>query len=307
MKIFMDVDDVLADFVGGMCRLHDKENPYAEPLDTESAGVWEIEKLLGLTVEEFWTPAGGKFWGGLELMPDGKSILSLAENAVGAENVCLLTTPPLNPESASGKIWWIERCLPNYNRRFLIGPPKQFCAHKDAILIDDADHNVDAFVKAGGKAILVPRAWNSAWRYRNDVLSYVQNKLDMLNPDTTTTDTAIINPGFTAILSEIQALHDKKSKDYGTDVDPLAAVRACEEYGLPAWIGVQFRLDDKRSRIKNAIKSTLAGEKVVMSNESLEDSLVDRCAYTIIALQLYREGVVEVKPEASDTPTVEVG
>ena len=95
---------------------------------------------------------------------------------------------------------------------------------------------------------------------------------------------------FNAILDDLKAMHDRKGADYGADDDPLANVRVAEEYGIPAWIGVQIRLDDKRSRIKKAVRQILAGQEPTMSNESLEDSLLDRCVYAIIALQLYREG-----------------
>ena len=37
---------------------------------------------------------------------------------------------------------------------------KHFCARPDALLIDDSDHNVEAFLAHGGQAILVPRPWN---------------------------------------------------------------------------------------------------------------------------------------------------
>ena len=94
---------------------------------------------------------------------------------------------------------------------------------------------------------------------------------------------------FSQILSELQALHDRKSADYASDEDPLSNLRGSESYGIPAWIGTQLRLDDKRNRIKKAIRSVLKGNKPKMANESLEDSLLDRCVYSIIALQLFRE------------------
>jgi hypothetical protein len=56
---------------------------------------------------------------------------------------------------------WIEKHLPAYRRRFLIGPRKEFCAHGGSVLIDDSDKNVASFRDAGGLAILYPRPWNS--------------------------------------------------------------------------------------------------------------------------------------------------
>ena len=90
-------------------------------------------------------------------------------------------------------------------------------------------------------------------------------------------------PAFAQILEELQALHDKKNQDYGTEEDPLANVRASEDFGIPAWTGAMIRANDKVTRIKTFCK------KGVLANESLEDSLLDLATYTVIAIQLYRE------------------
>ena len=90
------------------------------------------------------------------------------------------------------------------------------------------------------------------------------------------------NMSFTAILDEIQTLHDKKSSDYGRDVDPYANVRASEDFGIPAWVGTIVRANDKMRRLQ---KFAVAGS---LENESVEDSLIDLAVYAIIALDLYR-------------------
>ena len=51
--------------------------------------------------------------------------------------------------------------------------------------------------------------------------------------------------GFTAILAEIKAMHDKKSQDYGRTNDPYANVRASQDFGIPAWVGTLVRANDK--------------------------------------------------------------
>jgi uncharacterized protein YodC (DUF2158 family) len=86
-----------------------------------------------------------------------------------------------------------------------------------------------------------------------------------------------------AILAELQAMHDKKNKDYGTNEDPLANVRAGEEFGIPAWAAAVLRANDKLVRIKSFLK------KGNLANESVEDSILDSAVYYIIALILYRE------------------
>lgn len=88
---------------------------------------------------------------------------------------------------------------------------------------------------------------------------------------------------FYAIINEITAMHDKKQKDYGTDQDPLANVRASTDYGVPSWIGVLVRMNDKMKRLQKAARG---GQ---LANESVEDSIIDIAVYAIIDLVLYRE------------------
>jgi hypothetical protein len=88
---------------------------------------------------------------------------------------------------------------------------------------------------------------------------------------------------FKQILREMAELHDKKESDYGTEGDPLANIRGSERFDVPAWISCEVRLNDKQQRIHNFIR------KRELANESVEDSLLDRAVYSVIALQLYRE------------------
>lgn len=91
------------------------------------------------------------------------------------------------------------------------------------------------------------------------------------------------DPRFHAILKEMADLHDRKQEDYGTDADPLANIRASQEWGVPAYVGALVRLNDKVHRLKAfARKGSLA-------NESAEDSMIDIAVYAILALVLYRE------------------
>ncbi len=88
---------------------------------------------------------------------------------------------------------------------------------------------------------------------------------------------------FYAVLAEAAKLHDKKQRDYGSDNDPFANVRASEDFGIPAWLGCIIRGNDKVRRIQSfATRGELA-------NESIEDALIDLLVYAGIALVLYRE------------------
>jgi len=88
---------------------------------------------------------------------------------------------------------------------------------------------------------------------------------------------------FEHVLAELQAMQDKKGKDYGTDSDPLANLRASEDFGILAWKGCVLRANDKMRRIQAFVR------KGVLENEPVEDSLLDLAVYAIHALRLYRE------------------
>jgi len=91
------------------------------------------------------------------------------------------------------------------------------------------------------------------------------------------------DPRFHALLREIGDLHDKKQQDYGSDTDPLANVRASQQYGVAPWIGTLVRMNDKVHRLQQFAK------KGALANESAEDSMMDIAVYALIALVLYRE------------------
>lgn len=88
---------------------------------------------------------------------------------------------------------------------------------------------------------------------------------------------------FYAVLAEAARLHDKKQRDYGSDGDPFANVRASEDFGIPGWLGCIVRGNDKVRRLQTYATTG------VLANEGVEDALIDLCVYAAIALVLFRE------------------
>ena len=87
---------------------------------------------------------------------------------------------------------------------------------------------------------------------------------------------------FSLILKEVQAMHDKKSKDYGRPGDPYYNIRGSEDFGIPSWVGAVLRANDKMKRLQ------LAASGGTLANEGVEDSLLDMITYLTIALDEYR-------------------
>jgi 5'(3')-deoxyribonucleotidase len=181
-RVLLDMDGVLVDFVGGICAAHGRENPYLK-----GATGWNTDKALGISEEEFWRPAENPgFWERLEWMPDGRRILDYVIGTIGKQNVYILTSPARSDDDGQdeaechyGKLLWLYRELPSFARkgRLLFGSCKHLCAAKGNILVDDADHNVEAFRAAGGTAVLVPRPWNARHTEKDDAAGLVQREL----------------------------------------------------------------------------------------------------------------------------------
>ena len=157
----LDMDGILTDFMSAAHEYY--EVPYSYSLYPYEYGAWDVipPNDMGMTTRMFWDGLDEDFWAELPWMHDAKELLTILEETFGAENIYILTCPTLNPSCLAGKYRWIKRYMPDYDRRFLIGPSKHLCANPETLLIDDADHNVRLFREAGGQAILVPRKWNA--------------------------------------------------------------------------------------------------------------------------------------------------
>lgn len=167
------MDGVIVDFMKGAHEYHGLEYPN----DNYTDGVGNFTDKLPMSSREFWSPLDGEFWAGLDWTPDGKEIINIVLEYHLVNDVSLLTTPTLHIECASGKMQWIKNNLLRMYRRTIITPAKEMCAHPDALLIDDADHNVNKWRDNGGVAILVPRIWNSRHAEANDTVEILRKEI----------------------------------------------------------------------------------------------------------------------------------
>jgi len=121
-------------------------------------------KLTGreqVDVAMFWEWVTRKMW---ESAPTSHQfwLLEHAANLVGEENVLIATSPTKSADCHYGKYQWMENNLPKWlHRQYSVTPRKSWLAQPGVLLIDDCDMNVNEFQTRGGKAILVPRPWNT--------------------------------------------------------------------------------------------------------------------------------------------------
>lgn len=157
--VFLGLNDVVSSFTDGVCGAHGVRNPY---MNAGNHGNWDLQKLLEMPDKKYFAPMNFTFWASLEKMPDATLILRFA-HSLG--HTIFLSSPVPVAGCRDGMNAWVSR---NYMSHSLVLCPRgavRCLAGPDKWLIDDSDSNVEAFTAHGGKAVLVPRPWNSLKDY----------------------------------------------------------------------------------------------------------------------------------------------
>lgn len=172
---FLDMDGVIADFVGHTCKAHDLPSPYG---DRNCQGIFEMEKCWGMTEEDFWKPlATFEFWADMPKTPEADDIVNHLVKEFGKDNICVLTNPSQYDGCISAKKEWIHRHYPFLAKQMLFGAAKQYLAGPNRFLVDDRDKNIIAFEEFGGRGITVPRDWNRMYHHKDAVMREVMSQL----------------------------------------------------------------------------------------------------------------------------------
>ena len=189
MVILLDMDELLSDFIGGVCRLFGVTRTELEQY--RRLGDWSIVKPLcrvllernpagePLTTNDMWTQIdyeGQGFWRHLKPLPTKKPLLHLAAS-VGDEWY-VVSSPSNHHGCHVGKIEWFKYFVDNnFNSRLILTPNKHLLANKNTVLIDDRYKNIKRFEQAGGKGILFPHEGNHAHKYRHAAIEHVEQSL----------------------------------------------------------------------------------------------------------------------------------
>lgn len=170
MKYLLDMDGVIADFVGGASVVFD--------VDLSQMDNWHIEKFMGLSEAEFWmivNAQGPEFWENLPEYAWTDDLVRL----LGENSFVISTAPSRSPDSAYGKIKWLHRKFgPKFNR-YMLGRQKELMAKSGLVLIDDKEANVEKFRQAGGQAVLFPQMWNYNADRVDNRIGYVAEALGL--------------------------------------------------------------------------------------------------------------------------------
>ena len=111
------------------------------------------------------------------------------------------------------------------------------------------------------------------------------DEMQRLRGDGLTREQPSTSQRFIDLLDEMRRLHESKSKDYGSETDPLANIRQGAEFvGIEPWRGCMVRIADKVQRLKTYCRT---GRLV---HEGVRDTLLDLSAYSLLAIVLFDEG-----------------
>lgn len=179
--IFLDVDDVIVDWVGGAIKLlgYDLEKIKLKWKSLEPRP-WDFFDVIDHTKEDGWAEinnAGPEFWSGLDLLPWANDLIDTCRSFA---TTIFLTSPSEHHSSHSGKAQWMQAMFGRQFRDYLLGSVKCECSHPGALLIDDSPRNCRSFAdpERGGHAILFPALANNLYHIESeDRLSYVKEQL----------------------------------------------------------------------------------------------------------------------------------
>lgn len=148
--ICCDVDDVVADFGGAMCKHFG--------IEQSTVTSWSCHEACGVTEKEWRSWLNSRpiyFWEQLKVMPGAHAFIDFCQSIAP---VTFTTAANFSPSCLYGRKVWMQEHFPNV--KFAVIEEKSLLAQPGRVLIDDADKNVKAFREAGGEAITFPRPWN---------------------------------------------------------------------------------------------------------------------------------------------------
>jgi 5'(3')-deoxyribonucleotidase len=178
VRILLDMDEVLCDFVGGALAAHGwtRERFRRE----HKAGHWEITAALGVTEDVFWATIdarGEAFWRDLRALPWLGDLVAVADRFC-PDRWHVVTAPSRNPVCAAGKVAWLRTIFNERFDRYVITRHKYLLAGPGVVLVDDREETLEKFKEAGGVGVVFPTLHNSMYRHADRSVEYVRERLE---------------------------------------------------------------------------------------------------------------------------------
>lgn len=141
-RLYLDMDEVLADTLDYMCSVFNFENPY---LKEENLGVRSLHELLKKDWRDVWMNLGVDFWANIPPYYWAQDLINYCETLCPNE-VYFLTSPVPDGCCASGKQLWVNKNFPKYTGKLIIAHAKYAVVDQYSVLVDDSEHNERKFL-----------------------------------------------------------------------------------------------------------------------------------------------------------------
>jgi 5'(3')-deoxyribonucleotidase len=168
MRIFLDMDGTLCNFIGAFKELSKGIHPT------------EYENKHGKnTVFKLIDPLGAKYWADMDWLPEGKKLYNYVISNYDINDVYILSAPSRENSSRIGKMQWIKKHTPEIKKNNIILDKykyKYIINDKD-ILIDDMEKYIKPWVKHGGTAIKFENNFNAVKKELKELKKIMENKL----------------------------------------------------------------------------------------------------------------------------------
>jgi len=178
LRIFLDVDGVITNWIKAVAELIDVDMNDKDIREKLKKG-YKFEEIVDIDEEQMWekiNKEGRKFWKNLELTPWAKKLVQEIKNT--NNNLCFLTSPSSHASSLSGKKTFLDKYFQEIN--FIITGEKHFCAHPNALLIDDSVNKIKKFEDWGGNVFFWPDILSFEDK-ENDIDEVIQKLINNIN------------------------------------------------------------------------------------------------------------------------------
>ena len=162
MIIYLDVDEVLADFTGAFVTLYNRRN--GTNWTTDQITGWNFIPILQGN-EKWWdyTETEKGFWRNLPLLPWAHEMVKLASES--GYLWCFCTSLAIcQPDILDDRRNWLHEHFrefdPKVSQRLIVAKRKELVVHEGDALIDDSVTNYDAVRAVGGTVFLLSQPWN---------------------------------------------------------------------------------------------------------------------------------------------------
>jgi hypothetical protein len=148
-KIWVDLDGVLANWHQAACDCFGIEYPTNTVLHREWLAEQTQEAVPTILERLDRHP---RFWEDMQPLPIFPQMITYLDTTFPDWGI--LTKATLSTPSWAGKAAWVRRYLGDrgMHRLVITGGPKHRLASPDAVLIDDTQYQIEAWIRAGGKA-----------------------------------------------------------------------------------------------------------------------------------------------------------